>query len=82
MIGLELIYVPLTIWESIRLHVPVWKESAMPSLLHGLDNEIQIFLRDAHVNPTGTKAETIRVKFGYDEEDDCLRLIADEGKVR
>jgi hypothetical protein len=81
MIGLGVIYVLLTILESTRLHVPVWKESALPSLLHGLDNETQRLLRDAQSQSTGPKAEAIRVRFGYDEKDDCLRLVADEGTV-
>ena len=81
MIGLGVIYVLLAIWESTRLHVPVWKESAMPSLLHGLDNDTQNLLRGAQTDSTGAKAETMRVRFRHDEKDDCLRLIADEDTV-
>lgn len=80
-ITLGIIYVLLTIVESTRLHVPVWKEAALPSLLHGLD-ETQGLLREAESQTTDPKAGATIVRFGPDEKDDCLRLIAEKDFVR
>lgn len=77
MISLGIIYVILTIFGSTKLYVPVWKESALPSLLHGFDNETQNLLRNAQLQPTGLKLGATTVRLDYDEKDDCLRLIAD-----
>ena len=81
-ISLGVIYVLLTIIESTRLHIPVWKESALPSLLHGLDNETQSLLRDAQAQSDGTELGETTFRFGYDEKDDCLRLIAEHDTPR
>lgn len=82
MITLGVVYVLLTILESTRLHMPVWKESALPSLLHGLDSETQSLLRNAQTQHTGTKPVDTTVRFGFDEKDDCLRLMANQDAVR
>lgn len=82
MISLGIVYVLLTIIESTRLQVPVWKESALPSVLHGLDNETQSLLRKAQSHKTGPRADATTVRFGPDEKDGCLRLIAQNDVVR
>jgi hypothetical protein len=82
MITLGIVYVLLTIIESTRLQVPVWKESALPSVLHGLDNETQSLLREVQSHKTGRRADATTVRFGPDEKDGCLRLIAESNVVR
>ncbi|KAH6625727.1 hypothetical protein C7974DRAFT_396605 [Boeremia exigua] len=82
MIALGIVYVLLTIVESTRLHLPAWKESALPSLLHGLDSETQSLLRNAQSQAAGMKANETVVRFGYDEKSDCLRLVAERDIVR
>jgi hypothetical protein len=77
LISFGVAYVLLTVIESTRMHVPVWKESALPSLLHGLDNETQNLLRNIQAQPERERPEDISVKFGTDEKNDCLRLIAE-----
>ncbi|KAJ4984100.1 hypothetical protein SVAN01_10388 [Stagonosporopsis vannaccii] len=66
-----IMYVILTIIESTRLRLPVWKESALPTLLHGFDDETQMLLR------AKSKAAQRRalVHFEQDEKE-CLRLVA------
>ena len=81
-IAIGVFYVLLTIVESTRLHMPVWKESALPSLLHGLNDETQSLLRDDRSQMAGQKAHETIVRFGRDEKFDCLRLIAQEDAVR
>jgi hypothetical protein len=66
-----IVYVILTIVESTRLHVPVWKESALPTLLHGFDDETQRLLR---ADKPATQ-HRVQVRFEQDEKD-CLRLVA------
>lgn len=75
MIAIGALYVLLTIVESTRLHVSVWKESALPSLLHGVDNETQSLLRHAQSRTKTRKVHETVVRFGYDEKDDCVRLM-------
>jgi hypothetical protein len=66
-----IVYVVLTIIESTRLRMPVWKESALPTLLHGFDDESQRLLRK-----DGKAAQRkTRVRFEQDDEG-CLRLVA------
>lgn len=66
-------YVRLTIVESTRLRLLVWKESALPTLLHGFDGETQRLLRD-----DGEAAQRrVLVRFESDEKD-CLRLVAQQ----
>ncbi|KAJ8113770.1 hypothetical protein OPT61_g4167 [Boeremia exigua] len=66
-----IVYVILTIIESSRLRMPVWKESALPTLLHGFDDETQRLLRG-----DGQDAQRrLIVRFEHDEKD-CLRLLA------
>jgi hypothetical protein len=66
-------YTILTILESTRLHMPVWKESALPTLLHGFDNDTQILLRDDQ--PAAKRK--ILVRFEEDEKD-CMRLVSQQ----
>jgi hypothetical protein len=82
MIAIGILYVLLTIIESTRLHMPVWKESALPGLLHGLDDETQSLLRAGGSQMVGPKAHETIVRFGRDEKTDCLRLIAQQDAVR
>ncbi|KAJ4369470.1 hypothetical protein N0V86_009305 [Didymella sp. IMI 355093] len=68
-----IIYVILTIIESTRLRLPVWKESALPTLLHGFDDETQKLLRE-----DGRSAQhRVLVRFEQDEKD-CLRLVTQQ----
>ncbi|KAJ4325405.1 hypothetical protein N0V94_000747 [Neodidymelliopsis sp. IMI 364377] len=65
-----IVYVVLTIIESTRLRMPVWKESALPTLLHGFDDESQRLLRK-----DGKAAQRkTRVRFERDGEG-RLRLV-------
>ncbi|KAF3039289.1 hypothetical protein E8E11_004756 [Didymella keratinophila] len=82
MITLGIIYILLTILESTSLQVPVWKESALPSVLHGLDNETQSLLREVQSQKSGPRADATTVRFGPDEKDGCLRLIAESNNIR
>lgn len=82
MVALGISYVLLTIVESTRLQVPVWKESALPSVLHGLDNETQSLLREIQSQRAVLRADATMVRFGPDEKDGCLRLIAESNVVR
>jgi hypothetical protein len=82
MIAIGILYVLLTVIESTRLHMPVWKESALPGLLHGLDDETQSLLRAGGSQMAGLKAHETIVRFGRDEKTDCLRLIAQQDAVR
>lgn len=68
-----ILYVVLTVVESSRLRMPVWKESALPTLLHGFDDETQRLLR------TDGKAgqRKVLVRFEEDEEG-CQRLVAQQ----
>ncbi|KAJ4338242.1 hypothetical protein N0V95_008100 [Ascochyta clinopodiicola] len=65
-----IVYVILTIIESTRLRMPVWKESALPTLLHGFDDETQRLLR----GESKAAQRKVLVRFAKDEKD-CLRLI-------
>ncbi|KAF3033903.1 hypothetical protein E8E12_004899 [Didymella heteroderae] len=78
MIALGVIYVVLTIIESTRLHVPVWKESALPGLLHGLDNDTQSLLRGTQSQVIRNRPGDMTVRFGYDEKDETYRLLPEE----
>jgi hypothetical protein len=69
-----IIYVMLTIVESIRLQVPVWKENALPTLLHGFNDETQHLLREIHAGSKGGASST-SVRFTHDEKGD-MRLVA------
>lgn len=66
-----IVYVILTIVESTRLRMPIWKESALPTLLHGFDDETQRMLR---VEKPSAQ-HMLQVRFEQDEKD-CLRLVA------
>jgi hypothetical protein len=68
-----IVYVILTIIESTRLRLPGWKESALPTLLHGFDDETQKLLRE-----DGRDAQRrVLVRFEQDEKD-CLRLVTQQ----
>jgi len=76
MLSIGILYVILVIIESARLKIPVWKESALPTLTHGFDNETQRLLRErAHYK--GDKKINTSVRYDLDEQEDCLRLMAD-----
>lgn len=63
MVAIGVVYVLLAIIESTRLHMPVWKESALPILLHGLDNKTQSLLRNSQSQSMAPKAhETIVIR--------------------
>ncbi|EMD87167.1 hypothetical protein COCC4DRAFT_84582 [Bipolaris maydis ATCC 48331] len=66
------LYVILIIFESSRLKLPVWKESAIPTLLNGFDDETQKRLRDFE-GEQGKKFD-VRVRYMLDEQQDYLRL--------
>lgn len=69
------LYVVLTIVESTRLDLPAWKESALPMLLYGFDDETRNLLRRAQDDPRAAKvSETVQIKFG--EEGNGLRVVA------
>ncbi len=78
MVLIGVIHVLLTVIESTQLRVPTWKESALPSLLHGLDNETQSLLRDVQSQATGEKVNQTVVRFGLDEKGDHVHLIAEK----
>ena len=63
-------YTILTIIESTRLHTPVWKESALPTLLYGFDDDTQSLLRD---DKPAAKRKLL-VRFEQDEKH-CMRLV-------
>ena len=76
MLSIDILYVILVIIESARLRIPVWKESALPTLTYGFDNETQRLLREtAHYK--GDKKVKTSVRYDLDEQEDCLRLRAD-----
>jgi hypothetical protein len=73
MLTMGFIYVIMVIVESTRLRLPVWKESARPTLLYGFNGETQRLLRE---EAPGRKPGTL-VRYQIDEKEDCLRLVAD-----
>ncbi|KAF2624731.1 hypothetical protein BU25DRAFT_423841 [Macroventuria anomochaeta] len=73
MLALGLVYVTLVIIESTQLRIPVWKESARPTLLYGFHDETQRLLREE----TSDKRSLTTVRYRMDEKEDCLRLVAD-----
>ena len=68
-------YVALAITESVRMDVPPWKESALPSLLHGFDEETQTILRSGQGD---RKAESVTAKtyIKFDGRRGRLRVVA------
>lgn len=68
-----ILYVVLTMIESRHLCMPVWKESALPTLLHGFDDETQRLLR-ADGKAAQRKA---LVRFEQDDEG-YQRLVAQQ----
>ena len=44
-LGLGFIYFAGVLFQTIRLQLPAWKESAVPTLVYGLDSETQSLLR-------------------------------------
>jgi hypothetical protein len=75
MLSIGILYVVLVIVESARLRLPVWKERALPTLMYGFDNETQRLLRERD-NYKGDKKVDTSVRYDYDENEDCLRLVA------
>jgi hypothetical protein len=76
MLLIGILYVILVIVESARLRLPVWKESALPTLLYGFDDETQVLLRTRENYEGGKRVDT-NVRYDVDEKEDCLRLTAD-----
>lgn len=70
MLGMAIVYVGLVLWESMVLGLPAWKEDMEPTLAYGLDEETQKVVR------AGPRGHKVRVKFGWDEEQECKRLLA------
>lgn len=75
MLLIGILYVILIIVESARLRLPVWKESALPTLLYGFDDETQVLLRKRENYEGGKRVDT-NVRYDVDEKEDCLRLTA------
>ncbi|KAH8722876.1 hypothetical protein GQ44DRAFT_828730 [Phaeosphaeriaceae sp. PMI808] len=80
MLTFGVLYVLLTIFETTRLSLPVWKESLLPSLLYGFDDETQSLLRRAdeggkmsHDGLIKSKDDVL-VALKYDEKAGCTRL--------
>lgn len=73
MLTLGLLYVVLVIIESSQLRIPIWKESARPTLLYGFSDETQRLLREE----ARRKKPVTSVRYQIDEQNDCLRLVAD-----
>jgi hypothetical protein len=69
------VYVIMVIVESARLRLPVWKESARPTLLYGFSGETQRLLRAEHHSK---EKVDMTVRYRMDEDSDCLRLMADQ----
>ncbi|KAI4952273.1 hypothetical protein J4E91_003735 [Alternaria rosae] len=76
MLLIGITYVILVIFESARLRIPVWKESALPILMYGFDNETQRLLGERAHYKEDKKVKT-SVRYDLDEQEDCLRLMAD-----
>ena len=68
-----ILYVVLTILESRRLKMPVWKESSLPTLLHGFDDETQTLLR----SEGETSRHKLLIRF-MEDENGCQRLVVQE----
>lgn len=75
MLTLGVLYVVLVIIESTNLRIPVWKESARPTLLYGFSDETQQLLRAEHYSK---ERPLMTVRYRVDEKSECLRLMADE----
>ena len=70
MLATGIVYVILTIVESTRLRLPVWKESALPTLLYGFDDDTQRLLRE----DKQAAQRKVLVRFEEDEHN-CMRLV-------
>lgn len=68
-----ILYVVLTILESRRLKMPVWKESSLPTLLHGFDDETQTLLR----SESEASRHKVLIRF-MEDENGCQRLVAQQ----
>lgn len=68
-----ILYVVLTILESRRLKMPVWKESSLPTLLHGFDDETQTLLRSE--SEASRHRMIVRL---MEDENGCQRLVAQQ----
>jgi hypothetical protein len=76
MLVMGITYVILTIADSMRWRLPVWKESALPGLLYGFSDETQRLLRETNSGGV-SKAGDVRVRFAVDRDEKCMRLVAD-----
>ncbi|KAF2025975.1 hypothetical protein EK21DRAFT_75140 [Setomelanomma holmii] len=75
MLVLGIAYVICMIVESTRLNMPVWKESALLTLMYGLNDETQRLLRDRECNEKGL-AQDLRLRFAIDGKEIRMRLVA------
>jgi len=75
MLVIGIAYVISTIVESTRMHMPAWKEAALPTLLYGFDGETQRLLRERERGEQ-PQMDDLRVRFGLDEKEGCRRLVA------
>jgi hypothetical protein len=76
MLLIGILHVVLIMIESMRLRKPAWKETALPTLLYGFDNETQRLLRKKQGYGGNTKTDT-SVRFAYDEQEGCSRLTVE-----
>jgi hypothetical protein len=75
MLVFGILYVILIIAESSRLRLPIWKESAIPALLYGFDDETQKLLRDRENNKQGD-GRNMSIRYDFDKQQDYLRLVS------
>ena len=66
-----ILYVILTILESRRLEMPIWKESSLPTLLHGFDDGTKTLLR----SESEASRHKVLIRF-MEDENGYQRLVA------
>jgi hypothetical protein len=71
-----ILYVILTILESRRLKMPMWKESSLPTLVHGFDDETQTLLR----SESDASRHRMIVRL-MEDENGCQRLVAQQSST-
>jgi hypothetical protein len=73
MLLIGIVYVICTIVESMRLRIPIWKESSLPTLLYGFDDDTRRHLREQEESKT--HANDVKVRFAFDGDEKCMRLV-------
>jgi hypothetical protein len=71
------LYFAVIMFQTWRLGLPVWKESAYPTLTYGFDEKTQSLFRgaDGHGSEAGTaRLLRKRTQIGFMEGQDGLRL--------